>query len=131
MDAVNSEGSNAFMQLKKQRHRGGFSSFRSRMLGSNADILSYVTSHPNALAYISYGEAKEAVEKGEPIKILSLDGVAPTPEKIFSGKYPVRRDLNLVMYDDASPLAKTFVDYITKGDGRKVITEKGFLLKLH
>lgn len=130
LDAVNSEGTKAFMQLKKQRHRGGFSSFRSRMLGSNAEVIDYVAAHPDALAYISYGEATEAIEKGRPIKLLSLDGVVPTSKTIYSGKYPVRRDLNLVMYDDASDLAKAFVEYITKGEGRKIITEKGFLLKL-
>lgn len=130
LDAVNSEGSKAYMQLKKQRHRGGFSSFRSRMLGSNSEIIDYVAANPGAMAYISYGEASKAIAEGKPIKILALDDVMPTAETIFEGDYPIRRDLNLVMYDDAIPLAKTFLEYITKGEGEKIITEKGFLLKL-
>jgi len=130
LDAVNSEGSKTFMQLKKQRHRGDFSSFRSRMLGSNGDIIDYVAAHDGALAYVSYGEASKAIAEGTPIKILSLDGVMPTAETIYEGDYPVRRDLNLMMYGDASPLAKTFLDYIVNGEGKKIIIEKGFLLKL-
>ena len=130
LDAINSEGAETFMQLKKQRHRGGFSSFRSRMFDSNTEIIDYVVSHPDALGYLSYGEAAEAIAKGVPIKILSLDGITPEFETIFSGKYPIRRDMNLVMYDDASALAKTFLKFITTGEGRKIIMEKGFLLKL-
>lgn len=130
LDAVNSEGADTFMHLKKQRHRGGFSSFRSRMFEGNNEIIDYVVSHPDALGYLSYGEAAEAVAKGVPIKILSLDGVDPDAKTIFSGKYPVRRDMNLVMYDDAPELAKTFLRFITEGEGRKIIKEKGFLLKL-
>lgn len=130
MDAMNSEGSKHFMQLKKQRHRGGFSSFQTQMIGNNGDIIAYVAAHPNALAYVSYGEAKEALSKGAAIKILSLDKDKATPENIYSGKYPLRRDLNLLMYDDAPKTAKDFVRFITKGNGRKVIEAKGYLLKL-
>lgn len=130
LDAVNSEGSKEYMQLKKQRHRGDFSSFRSRMLGSNGEIIDYVASHDGALAYISYAEALKAASEGKAIKILSLDGVLPTNETIYSGKYPVRRDLNLIVPENASPLAKAFLDFVVKGEGQKIIAQKGFLLKL-
>lgn len=130
LDAINSEGSKQFMQLKKQRHRGSFSSFRSRMLGSNPEVIDYVSAHPDALAYISFGEAVEAIRQNKPIKILSLDNVMPTPETIIEGDYPIRRDLNLIMYDSAIPLAKDFLKFATEGNGQKVIAAKGYLLKL-
>lgn len=130
LDAVNSEGSKAYMHLKKQRHRGDFSSFRSPMLGSNAEIIDYVASHNGALAYVSYAEAHKAATEGKAIKILSLDGDVPTNETIYSGKYPLRRDLELIAPKNASPLAKAFIDFVTKGEGQKIITQMGFLLKL-
>lgn len=130
LDAINSDGAKGYMQLKKQRHVGGFSSFKTKMLGSNSDIIDYIATHNNAVAYISYGEAIDAIKQDKAIKIVTLDGDVASKKNIYSGKYPLRRYLNLMMYDDANSEAKAFIQFITSKEGQKVIESKGFLLKL-
>ena len=60
------------------------------------------------------------------VKMLSVNGVAPTKENIISGKYPFRRRLYLV-YSRATnnPEVKRFIDYALSNEGQKFISSQG------
>lgn len=66
------------------------------IIGANGQAIASVENDPKALAYVSYSAAHKAIEQGSPIKILTLDGVAGTPENVQSNKYQLARTLNLV-----------------------------------
>lgn len=62
------------------------------------------------------------------IKLLAIDGVAPTKENLASGSYPVRRPLYLV-YEPTSvkPVIRAFVEFAQSPAGQQVIrTAQGF-----
>lgn len=50
----------------------------------------------HGLAYLGFGYTEAAIKKGEPIKVLKLDGITPSAENVKNGAYGVSRNLNLV-----------------------------------
>lgn len=65
--------------------------------GSNGKILAIVQATANAIGYVSWGEARAAIDAGAPIKILSVGGAAPTLKAIGEGRYPLVRTLYLLL----------------------------------
>ena len=59
------------------------------------------------------------------IKLLSVDGVAPTKQNLQSGAYPVRRALYLVYNPQlVKPAIGAFLDFVRGPDGQRIIAEK-------
>ena len=59
----------------------------------------------------------------EEIGIIKINGYLPTRENIFSGKYPLRRQLNLVTMGQPVGDAKKFVSFMTGFKGMALIEE--------
>ncbi|MHC4952966.1 MAG: phosphate ABC transporter substrate-binding protein [Planctomycetota bacterium] len=59
------------------------------------------------------------------VRILELDGVAPTKEAIASGDYPLFRPLYLVTKGEPKGEAKKFLDWIVGPEGQKVLSDAG------
>jgi len=69
------------------------------IIGANGQAIASVANDPDALAYVSYSAAIEAVKQKENIKIITLDNIAATPENILNQSYALTRSLNLVYLD--------------------------------
>ena len=64
-------------------------------------------------------------EKG--VKILSIDGVAPTVENIENGSYPLTVGLCLITRkDDPNPNVQKMIDYILSDDGQSIVRKTGY-----
>ena len=64
-------------------------------------------------------------EKG--VKILSVDGVAPTRENIENGSYPLTVGLCLVTRtNDPNPNVQKMIDFILSADGQEIIRRTGY-----
>lgn len=61
------------------------------------------------------------------VKIIKIDGVAPTPENVKAKKYKVSREVNLVTKGPASGLAKEFIDFMLSKEGQNLMEKKGFV----
>lgn len=85
---------------------------------STEEAIAKTAADPGAVAYVSYSAAKEAKN----VKILSVEGVAPSMETIRSDSYPLTRNYYLCWNAEPTPAAKDFLRYV---DGaRQAITEK-------
>ena len=63
-----------------------------------------------------------------PIKVLSLDGIAPTPENVASGRYPFIKTLGFVWREDTLPAsARAFVKFVQSDDGAGLLRAHGYL----
>ena len=63
-----------------------------------------------------------------PIKVLSIDGIAPTPENIASGRYPFVKTLGFVWREDTLPAsARAFVKFVQSSDGAGLLRAHGYL----
>lgn len=59
------------------------------------------------------------------VKMLTVDGVAPTRESIVSGRYPYRRPLYLVIKRQARPETREFVEFVLGKAGQERISSYG------
>ncbi len=75
---------------------------------------------PESFASTGFGSARK-----RKVKMLKVNGVAPTRENIISGKYPFRRPLYLVVKKNAGPEARRFVDFVLSKKGQKLISSYG------
>lgn len=60
------------------------------------------------------------------IKLLSVDGVAPTEENIANGTYPIASDFYAVTRSDASENTKLLVEWILSEQGQQIIRKTGY-----
>lgn len=97
------------------------------VVGDNAQGVRMVATNPQALGYVSVGEAIGAVERGEPIKLLSLDGVVPTIESVADGSFPLRRTLYLFFPDAVDAVGQRILDYLHGPAGEDVVRQHGFV----
>jgi phosphate transport system substrate-binding protein len=65
---------------------------------------------------------------GTGLKALALDGVAPTPERIASGHYPLSQTLAFLLRDDlASRAVQDFVTFVRSDAVRPLLQRHGYL----
>ncbi len=63
---------------------------------------------------------------GTKIRVVSIDGVSPTPENMVSGKWKATGEYALVYKNNRlSPLARQFLDFILSEKGQILITRAG------
>ena len=75
---------------------------------------------PESFASTGFGSARK-----RKVKMLKVNGVAPTKENIISGKYPFRRPLYIVVKKNARPEVRRFVDFVLSKKGQKLISSYG------
>ena len=88
---------------------------------STGDVITAVSSNPNAIRYASLASVKDSV------KAVSVDEVAPSEATVKDGSYAVQRPFILVTKKDTklSENAQKFFDYITSEDANEVISGAG------
>ena len=88
---------------------------------STGDVITAVSSNPNAIGYASLASVKDRV------KAVSVDGVKPSEATVKDGSYAVQRPFVLVTKKDTklSDSAQKFFDYITSKDANEVISGAG------
>lgn len=95
------------------------------------DLMVVVRSYdgsPGAIGYSVYYYAKE-MEMAEGLKILSIDGVAPSPETIRDGSYPLRNPKYVVIPADAPEDApnRILYNWLLGPDGQKLVGQEGYV----
>lgn len=82
-----------------------------QLVGDNPSRISAISDNPNAIAYVSVGEAERKAQTGAPIKLLPVGGVAATSRNIRNGNFPISRPLTLVTRNLPTGLAKEFIEF--------------------
>ncbi|MCM1299066.1 MAG: phosphate ABC transporter substrate-binding protein [Firmicutes bacterium] len=90
-------------------------------LTSTGDVITTVSSNPNAIGYASLASVKDNV------KAVNVDGVAPSEATIKDGTYKVQRPFVLVTKKDSelSEAARKFYDFVLSEKAREYITGAG------
>jgi phosphate transport system substrate-binding protein len=96
------------------------------VIGPNGQAVTTVAGDPHGLAYLSWGFTQAAIEQGEPLKILDLDGVAPTPENVKSGEYGLARNLNLVYTDKNAEAMERVREVLATPEAEAIFLEMGY-----
>lgn len=70
----------------------------------------------------------EGIIKNPDIKMLSIDGVAPTAENIRNGSYPVVTPIYAVTYKERkNENVDKLLDWVLSDEGQKIINETGYV----
>jgi len=88
-------------------------------------MMTTVAGNPAAIGYASTGVALGDAR----VRVVSVDGVAPTVENMLNGTYAIQRPF-IIGYNRAeglSPLAQDFVDFIFSAQGQDVVAARGYV----
>jgi phosphate transport system substrate-binding protein len=81
------------------------------VVGENEHGIKTVAGNGRAIGYVSIGTALADAEAGLPIRLLDVAGVAPDPERVADGEFPISRPLMLLTGSKSSPLALAFIEF--------------------
>ena len=90
-------------------------------LTSTGDVITTVSTNPDAIGYASLAALKDNV------KALTVGGIAPTEDTVKDGSYVIQRPFVLVTKDgtELSAAAQAFFDYATSADAEDLIAAAG------
>lgn len=74
-----------------------------------------------------FGPSSLAVIESErrPLVAVAIDGKVPTPSALENKSYPWRKDMYIMVRDNASPAARRFIAFVMSGEGRAVLHATG------
>ena len=78
---------------------------------ASAVAIKAIASNSSAIGYVSFAEAYRYAGNYGKIRLLAIDGEAPTKAGIINGTYPLIRVLNLVVKGEPTPLARKFIEF--------------------
>ncbi|MBE9503430.1 MAG: phosphate ABC transporter substrate-binding protein [Proteobacteria bacterium] len=88
---------------------------------SSGPIEAGVSKDINAIGVTGVSSAK----KRKKVKMLKVDGVAPSKEAVMSGKYPFVRPLYIVTRGEPTGEIKKFIDFAKSPEGQAIISSQG------
>lgn len=88
---------------------------------SHGAMKSAINVDPYGIGYISIGFLDDTVSS------VSLDGIAPTLEKVRKGDYRIARGLYMNTKGEPAGLTRLFIDYIMSKEGQKIVAENGYI----
>jgi phosphate transport system substrate-binding protein len=108
----------AFEELAMGEERITLSALRQ---DSNGAVRVMVAGDPGAIGYISLGIVDERV------KVLSIEGVRPSPEMVRRGEYGLVRPFLFLVKGKPQGLAKEFIDYVLSPQGQEILEGEGLV----
>lgn len=99
--------------------------------GDDNVIIENIGGSPSSLGWVGFAFADESRDSVKSLEVDGGDGcVAPTPETIASGEYPIARPLFIYVNVDeaaARPELAAFVDYYLSDEGIAAVTEADYV----
>ena len=89
--------------------------------GSGNEMVDYLSGFAGGIGLVTVKDVRAVDPR---IRLLSLDGVAPTKENVDNGTFPIRRPLFLIYPKDASqlkPAMAAFIEFVRSPEGQKVL----------
>ncbi len=88
---------------------------------SNGAVRELVRNDPAAIGYMSLG-----LVMGE-AKVVTVDGIAPSPATVNTRQYPLVRPFLFVMKGKPNSQAQAFIDFVLSGPGQTLLEKEGLV----
>lgn len=88
--------------------------------------VSQYRNYKNAIGYTFRYYSTEMVDN-EDIKLLSIDGIAPTKENIRNGTYPLTSEFYAVTAGTENPNVQVLIDWILSSEGQALVEKVGYV----
>lgn len=89
------------------------------------EIVSAYKNHRNAIGF-SFRFYSTALMKNFNVKLLSINGIAPTIENIENGTYPLASSFYAVTRSDANENTRALLEWIVSPQGQKLVEKTGY-----
>ena len=97
------------------------------MMSGIIEKVSNYRSKSNSIGF-SFRYYVEGIIRNPEIKMLSVDGVAPTAENIMNGSYPIVTPIYAVTYEEnTNENVEKLLDWILSEEGQYIIEETGYV----
>jgi phosphate transport system substrate-binding protein len=112
--------SGTHVYLEEHLLQGGTVTDQATVLPGTAAIVREVSRDVYAIGYggLAYGEN---------VYDLDVDGVAPFPENVRNGRYPISRYLYLYAIRSPEGVQKRFIDWVLGPEGQRIVQEVGYV----
>lgn len=100
--------------------------YRANIFKNELDCNYYISENKGAIGFMSLGTAQNLIHQGFKIKLLKLDGIEPTVNNVTSGKYPIKRELNLV-FKPENKKVQDYIGFALKPESQKLVKEMNFI----
>ena len=97
------------------------------IIGDNEQGIKTVSKNPVAVGYVSIGTAEYNVNMGTPLRLLKVNGIEATVKNVEAGKYPLTRELNLVVNKGQNSTVDKFISYALSKDASPIIRDHYFV----
>ena len=94
----------------------------AQKMAGHEQIAAEVGKNPNGIGYVGL-----AYMKASGIKVLTIDGIAPTQSTVRDKSWPYARPTFYYTNGDPTGLAKDFVDFTIGPAGQKIVDAVGFV----
>jgi phosphate transport system substrate-binding protein len=94
-------------------------------MGGMLEVVSTYKNHKNAIGF-SFRFYCTELMKDFDVKLLSINGIAPTIENIENGTYPLASSFYAVTRSDANENTRALLDWITGPQGQALIEKTGY-----
>lgn len=88
----------------------------------SGDMAKALAATPNALGITSMTVVEQSAGR---VKALTLNGVAPTPENVRSGRYVLTREYLFVVQGEPAGATKKFLDFVRGPEGERILLANG------
>ena len=105
------------LAMKKRDYAGS-----SQKMAGNEQIAAEVGKNQNGVGYVGM-----AYTKASGVKVVPIDGVAPSQETVLGKTYPYARPTFYYTNGEPSGLAKEFVNFTSGPVGQKIVAQVGFV----
>ena len=105
------------LAMKKRDYAPG-----SQKMAGNEQIAAEVGKNPNGAGYVGL-----VYTKAGGIKVMPIDGVAPSVKTVLGKTYPYARPTFYYTNGEPSGLAKQFLDFTIGPTGQKIVAQVGFV----
>lgn len=99
----------------------------ANIVSSNAQRLAAVAGDRGAIVFMSIGEAERAVQAGQPVHLVGVDGIAATSRNVRKGDFPIARPLTLVTRGLPKGLAREFIEFALSSSVTGLIRQLDFV----
>ena len=98
-------------------------------LGGMGDIINDTANYRNYKAALGFSFRYYSTEllRNDQIKLLSIDGVAPTVENLRNGTYPLVATAYMVSVRPRSANTRKIVDFMLSPEGQKLVEDTGYV----
>lgn len=93
------------------------------VVGGNEETRAKLESTPGSVGPLS----SSFIADHPKLATLEVVGVAPTPENVRTGAYPMARPLFLVTNGPPAGAAKRFIDFVLSTEGQELVSRHGYL----